>query len=566
MAMELTAQAVMTGAQMLVEVLRREQVDVVFGYPGGAVLPLYDALFQSGIAHVLARHEQGAIHMAEGYARVSGRPGVVIVTSGPGATNIVTGLADAMSDSLPIVAITGQVATGVIGSDAFQETSIIGICTPITKHCEQVRDVRELARALKEAFHIATTGRKGPVLVDIPKDVAGASSVFDYPPAVVLPGYQPNLSAHPLQIARLREALAASERPVVLVGAGVLHAGAHETFAAWVQREQIPVVSTLLGLGAYPAGADGFLGMGGMHGSYAANQALSNCDLLINIGARFDDRLTGNTALFAPHAVVAHIDIDPSEIGKNIRTHIGIVADAAHALEALLQQPACGGDHAAWCAHLQGLQQSFPFWYGQSTGALKPQRVLERIYELTGGSAIVVTDVGQHQMWAAQFCPRHQPGDWVTSGGLGTMGFGLPAAIGAQLARRDARVVAVVGDAGFQMTLQELAVVVTLKLPIKIVIINNRSLGMVRQWQELFYDQRYSESLMPQQPDWCKLAQAYGMLGAVVADERDLSMELPRLLASPDPVLIDCRVEEGENVYPMVSPGCGLHDMVGVEP
>lgn len=566
MRIEPNAKPSLTGAQILVEALRKEQVEVIFGYPGGAVLPLYDALYECGIPHILARHEQGAIHMAEGYARVTGRPGVVIATSGPGATNLVTGLADAMLDSLPIVAITGQVSTAVIGSDAFQETSMIGISTPITKHCQQVRDVRQLAQTLKEAFHIASTGRKGPVLVDIPKDVAGFRAPFDYEEAVWLPGYQPNTRPNALQVRRLAEALAEAKRPVLLVGAGVLHAGAHQALLALVERYQIPVVSTLLGLGAFPGNHPLFLGMGGMHGSYAANQALSNTDLLVNIGARFDDRLTGNTAHFATNATIAHIDIDPAEIGKNVRTQLPMVADAKEALVALLAVSGSVGDYADWRRDLLQKGAEFPFWYVPDDGPLKPQRVIEFVHEVTGGGAVVVTDVGQHQMWAAQFYRFERPNEWVTSGGLGTMGFGLPAAIGAQIGRRDAPVVAIVGDAGFQMTLQELSVVVDYQLPLKIVIINNRSLGMVRQWQELFYQERYSESLMHCQPNYCKLADAYGIEGVLIENEADLQTKLRRALLQPGPVLVDCRVAEGENVYPMVAPLCGLHEMVGVKP
>ncbi|WP_067934671.1 acetolactate synthase large subunit [Alicyclobacillus kakegawensis] len=551
---------------MLVEALRREGVEVLFGYPGGAVLPVYDALYQCGIRHILPRHEQGAIHAAEGYARVTGRPGVVLATSGPGATNLVTGLADAMMDSLPLVVFTGQVATAVIGTDAFQEASVLGITMPVTKHSYQVRDVAELPRVIKEAFHIATTGRPGPVLIDLPKDITSAKGVFHYDAPVCLPGYQPTIEPNRLQLRKLAAAVATARRPVILAGAGILHARAHTLLRQFAERTRIPVVHTLLGLGGFPGNHELFLGMGGMHGTFAANHALYETDLLINFGARFDDRLTGNLNHFARRAKVAHIDIDPAEIGKNVETDIPVVGDAGRALEVLLQECTGPGHYEDWVSHLLELKRDYPFWYERDDSGLKPQWVVEEICRATRGEAIVVTDVGQHQMWAAQFYSFAEPNRFVTSGGLGTMGFGLPAAIGAQLGDPSRVVAAVLGDGGFQMTVQELAVVAQYQLPIKVIVLNNSALGMVRQWQELFYQGRYSHSLLSFQPDYVKLAQAYAIPGYRVEDEESCAAILREALAQPGPVLIECRVTSEENVYPMVAPGSGLHEMIGVKP
>lgn len=551
---------------MLIEALKSEKVEVIFGYPGGAVLPLYDKLYQSGVFHVLTRHEQGAIHAAEGYARISGKPGVVIATSGPGATNIVTGLTDAMMDSLPLVVFTGQVATSVIGSDAFQEADVLGITMPITKYNYQVRNINELPKIIKEAFHIATTGRPGPVLIDIPKNITTAEGEFDYEQEVHLPGYQPTIQPNHLQIRRLVEAVSQSKKPVILAGAGVLHANASNELREYAEQQNIPVVHTLLGLGGFPADHPLFLGMAGMHGTYAANMALYECDLLINIGARFDDRVTGNLKYFAPKATVAHIDIDPAEIGKNVPTKIPIVSDAKAALKELIHQQGKPADITAWLAQLNEWKRRFPLYYEDDAQTIKPQKLIEMIYELTNGDAIITTDVGQHQMWAAQYYKFNKPHRWVTSGGLGTMGFGLPAAIGAQLADRNATVVSIVGDGGFQMTFQELAVIQELRLPIKVVIVNNQALGMVRQWQELFYEKRYSHSLIPTQPDFVKLAEAYNMPGFRAKTEAEAMEVLKKAFAIDGPVLLDFHVKADENVYPMVAPGKGIHEMVGVKP
>ncbi|MEI4790149.1 acetolactate synthase large subunit [Bacillus sp. FJAT-53060] len=557
----------MNGALMLIEALKREKVEVIFGYPGGAVLPIYDKIYDSGLFHVLPRHEQGAIHAAEGYARVSGKPGVVIATSGPGATNLVTGIADAMIDSLPLVVITGQVATSVIGSDAFQEADVLGITMPITKHSYQVRHPEDLPGVIKEAFHIATTGRPGPVLIDIPKDVAGIEGTFEYDQPIDLPGYHPKIEPNYLQIRKLVEAVSRAKKPVILAGAGVLHGKASEELRKYAEQQQIPVAHTLLGLGGFPAKHPLFLGMAGMHGTYAANMALHQCDLLISIGARFDDRVTGNLNHFAKHAKVAHIDIDPAEIGKNIHTHIPVVGDSKLVLEELIKQEGKQGESDEWKSQLNQWKEEYPLWYVENEEeGFKPQKLIEYIYHFTKGEAIVATDVGQHQMWAAQFYPFENADKWVTSGGLGTMGFGLPAAIGAQLADQEATVVAILGDGGFQMTLQELAVIRELNLPVKVIVLNNHSLGMVRQWQEIFYEERYSHSKFSEQPDFVKLSESYGIKGIRISSDEEAKEKLEEALTSREPVFIDVNVARDEKVFPMVAPGKGLHEMVGVKP
>ncbi|MBS4213697.1 biosynthetic-type acetolactate synthase large subunit [Neobacillus rhizophilus] len=564
-----TSTAPKTGADLLIDLLIKEGVDTLFGYPGGAVLPIYDAIYraQKSIKHVLFRHEQGMIHAAEGYARITGKPGVVIATSGPGATNLVTGITDAMMDSLPLVIFTGQVARTVIGTDAFQEADVMAITTPITKHNYQVQSVTDLPRIVKEAFHIASTGRPGPVLVDVPKDISSEIlTVIPGNAAMDLPGYQPTIKPNPLQIRKLAEALPKAKKPVILSGAGVLHAKASAELTAFAEKHKIPVVTTLLGLGTFPADSPLSLGMGGMHGTYAANMALYESDLLINFGARFDDRLTGNLKHFAPFAKVAHIDIDPAEIGKNVPTQIPIVADAKVALTQLIEEAANSPSHEDWLETLNQNKKDFPLWYQHDPNGMSPQWLIEAVHKVTNGNAIVATDVGQHQMWAAQFYNFNHPHRWITSGGLGTMGFGFPAAIGAQMAEPDSTVVAIVGDAGFQMTLQELSVIYERNLPVKIIIVNNGALGMVRQWQELQYDNRISESLLHTQPDFVKLAESYGIRGAKIDNQEDLVASLPELMAYDGPVLIDARVLQKEKVFPMVAPGKGLHEMIGVKP
>ncbi len=553
-----------SGAELMLEALKKEQVEVIFGYPGGAVLPIYDKLYDSKILHILPRHEQGGIHAAEGYSRVTGKPGVVIATSGPGATNIITGLADAMMDSLPLVVFTGQVATGVIGTDAFQEADILGITTPITKYNYQVRSIEDIPRIVKEAFYVATSGRPGPVLIDIPKDIAAGTANVPEEQEIVLPGYQPTVQPNYLQIRKLTEAVSRAKKPVILAGAGVLFAEGYEELKQYAEQQNLPVVHTLLGLGGFPAEHPLFAGLAGMHGCYTANMALYECDLLINIGARFDDRLTGNLQHFAPNATVAHIDIDPAEIGKNVQTHIPVVADAKEALKQLIAQEGKPPVHQEWLDTLNAWKKEYPYSYKED-GRLKPQKVMEMLYEKTKGEAIVVTDVGQHQMWAAQYYKFSKANRWVTSGGLGTMGFGLPASIGAQLASPDSIVLSISGDGGFQMCTQELAVIREQNLPVKIIILNNSSLGMVRQWQEIFYESRFSHSKFSGQPDFVKLADAFGIKGYLIEDEAQAETIFNEVLTNNEPVLLDIRIDPDENVYPMIAPGKGHHEMVGVK-
>ncbi len=556
--------SLVSGAELFIQGLQNEDVDVLFGYPGGAVLPIYDALYKAEMKHVLTRHEQGAIHAAQGYARVTGKPGVVLATSGPGATNLVTGIADAMIDSIPLVIFTGQVATNVIGTDAFQEADIVGITMPITKHNYQVQRAEDLPRIIKEAFHIANTGRKGPVLIDIPKDVAVKTAEVKETPGIHLPGYQPTLKPNILQVKRLNEALQQAKKPVLLTGAGVLAAKAEKELMAFAEYHQIPVAQTLLGLGGFAAEHPLCLGMAGMHGTYAANMALYDCDLLIGVGARFDDRLTGNLDHFAKKALVAHIDIDPAEIGKNIPTEIPIVGCAKETLSALNQISDKKGDYNDWVIQLSQFKNEYPLTYKTNESELKPQKLMQILHEVTQGGAIVATDVGQHQMWAAQYYRFSDPNRWITSGGLGTMGFGFPAAIGAKVGNPELPVIAVVGDGGFQMTLQELGVLQDWELPVIVVIVNNKSLGMVRQWQEIFYEKRFSHSLLDIQPDFVKLASAYGIDGKLAVNENEVREALTAALASKKPFVLDCVVSADENVYPMIAPGKGLHEMIGV--
>lgn len=564
-AMESTKRSV-TGADLLIESLVDAGVDTLFGYPGGAVLPIYDAIYrsQASFKHILSRHEQGSIHAAEGYARVTGKAGVVVATSGPGATNLITGITDAMMDSLPLVVFTGQVAHNVIGTDAFQESDIMGITTPITKYNYQVKKLSDLPRIVKEAFHIATTGRPGPVVVDVPKNISEEISMDTFETDFYLPGYQPTTKPNPLQIVKLAEALSRAKKPLVLAGAGVISASGSDELKAFAEKYELPVTNTLLGLGSFPGTNSLSLGMAGMHGTYAANMGIYECDLLINIGARFDDRLTGNLEHFAPNAKVAHIDIDPAEIGKNISTEIPVVADAKEALKALINSPIDMPDHRIWKEKLQQNKKEYPLWYERSNELLSPQWLLERVYETTNGEAIVTTDVGQHQMWAAQFYTFDRPNRWVTSGGLGTMGFGFPAAIGAQLGAPDDLVVSIVGDGGFQMCMQELSVIYERNLPVKIIIVNNEALGMVRQWQESFYEKRYSESIFATNPDFVKLAESYGIRGVRVDKEEDVVSVLEDTFAYDGPVVVDCRVVQDTCVYPMIAPGKGIHEMIGV--
>ena len=557
-----------TGADLFVETLIEAGVDTIFGYPGGAVLPIYDALYRSNASfeHILSRHEQGSIFAAEGYARVTGRPGVVLATSGPGATNLVTGITDAMMDSLPLVIFTGQVGNQVIGTDAFQEADIMGVTTPITKYNYQVKKLSDLPRIVKEAFHIATTGRPGPVVVDIPKDISEELTITSetFETDFHLPGDQPTIKPNPLQIKKVANALSNAKRPLIFAGAGVLFAGATKELKEFAEKYELPVTNTLLGLGSFPGTNPLSLGMAGMHGTYASNMAITECDLLINIGARFDDRVTGNLKHFAPNAIVAHIDVDPAEIGKNVPTDIPVVGDAKEALKALLKSSIEMPDHKGWKEQLQANKENFPLWYTRSEDLISPQWLMKQIYEQSNGDAIVTTDVGQHQMWAAQYYTLDKPNRWVTSGGLGSMGFGFPAAIGAQLGAPDDLVISIVGDGGFQMNFQELAVINERNLPVKVIIVNNEALGMVRQWQESFYDKRYSESLFTKNPDFVKLAESFGVRGVRVSKETDLVEVLKDAFSYDGPIVVDCRVIKEEMVYPMIAPGKGLNEMIGV--
>lgn len=553
---------ILTGAEILLRCLILEGTEYVFGYPGGAVLPIYDSLYHSHLRHILTRHEQGATHAADGYARATGKPGVVIATSGPGATNLVTGIATAQMDSVPMVIFTGNVKQNLIGTDAFQEANITGITLPITKHNYFVRDVKDLARIIKEAFIIATTGRPGPVLVDIPKDVNEAKTEFVYPEEVELRGYNPTIRPNHMQIERLKKALEESKKPVILAGGGVISSQADQELLAFAEKTQIPVITTFMGISGFPRQHPLCLSMPGMHGNYAANHAILNCDLLIGIGARFDDRITmGRTKEFAPNAKIVHIDIDPAEIAKNVETYIPIVGDVKHVLQEALDRVS-KTDSSAWLQQLNEWKEKYPYTYQNRDDVLKPQRVIEMINETTTGEAIVTTDVGQHQMWVAQYYHFKRARSFISSGGLGTMGFGFPAAIGAQLAHPDQLVISISGDGGFQMNQQELAIVAQMNLPIKIVIINNKCLGMVRQWQEIFYDNRYSQIDLSCGPDFVKLAEAYGIKGMRASTPSEAQHVWEEALAHQGPVVIEFVVEPEENVYPMVAPGSTLDNMV----
>lgn len=554
---------VITGSEILLRSLLLEGVECVFGYPGGAVLYIYDALYGfTDFHHLLTRHEQGAIHAADGYARATGKVGVCIATSGPGATNLVTGIATAFMDSVPLVVITGNVATSLIGTDAFQEADITGITMPITKHSYLVRNVEDLPRIIHEAFHIANTGRKGPVLIDIPKDVSAAKTLFEPVQTVSLRGYNPTVVPNRLQLDKLAAAIKEAERPVIIAGGGVVYSGGHEQLFEFVNKTQIPITTTLLGLGAFPSGHELWMGMPGMHGTYTANQSIQQSDLLINIGARFDDRVTGKLDGFAPRAKIVHIDIDPAEIGKNVHADIPIVGDVKTVLEMLNPLVSRADKADAWREQIRQSKIDKPLKYKDSDTELKPQWVIEMLNDTTGGEAIVTTDVGQHQMWAAQYYKFNQPRSWITSGGLGTMGFGFPSAIGAQMAFPDRLVISINGDGGMQMCSQELAICAINNIPVKIVVINNQVLGMVRQWQELIYDNRYSHINLEGSPDFVKLAEAYGVKGLRAASKEEARRIWQEALDTPGPVLVEFMVRKEENVYPMVTQGSTIDQML----
>jgi acetolactate synthase-1/2/3 large subunit len=550
-----------SGAQILVDSLLEGGVDVAFGFPGGQVLPLFDVLYDSALKLILVRHEQAAAHAADGYARVTGKVGVCIATSGPGATNLVTGIATACADSVPLVAITGQVKTHVIGSDAFQEADITGITRPITKHNYLVREVGEIARVVKEALHIASTGRPGPVLIDLPVDVSQARCDDGAPSEIHLPGYRPVLDGSPHQVALAAEAINAAERPVIYAGGGVIISGCHAELKRLAETARIPVTTTLLGLGGFDERHPLALKMLGMHGTAYANYAVAEADCLIAIGARFDDRVTGKIAAFAPHAKIVHIDVDPASISKTVTVDVPVIGDARRILTELNKQ-IVPRDRAPWLARVDEWKRKFALVYSKNGGRIKPQYVVEQICEATNGEAIITTEVGQNQMWAALYFTYRHPRRFVSSGGLGTMGYGFPAAIGAQVGRPDAVVFDVAGDGSIQMNIQELATAVQHRLPVKIAILNNGFLGMVRQWQELFYHRRYSHTKMLN-PDFAKVAEAYGAVGITVEKPEDVRPAIDRAIATPNCVVLDFRVEPEENVYPMVPPGEAVDRMIG---
>ncbi|QLL98108.1 acetolactate synthase large subunit [Streptococcus oralis] len=553
-----------TGSDLVLETLRDLGIDTIFGYPGGAVLPLYDAIYNfKGIRHILGRHEQGCLHEAEGYAKSTGKLGVAVVTSGPGATNAITGIADAMSDSVPLLVFTGQVARAGIGKDAFQEADIVGITMPITKYNYQVRETADIPRIITEAVHIATTGRPGPVVIDLPKDVSALETDFIYSPEVNLPSYQPTLDPNDMQIKKILKQLSKAKKPVLLAGGGISYAEASKELNEFAERYQIPVVTSLLGQGTIATSHPLFLGMGGMHGSFAANIAMTEADFMISIGCRFDDRLTGNPKTFAKNAKVAHIDIDPAEIGKIISADIPVVGNAKKALQMLLAEPTVHNNTEKWIEKVTKDKNRVRS-YDKKERVVQPQAVIERIGELTNGDAIVVTDVGQHQMWTAQYYPYQNERQLVTSGGLGTMGFGVPAAIGAKIANPEKEVILFVGDGGFQMTNQELAILNIYKVPIKVVMLNNHSLGMVRQWQESFYEGRTSESVFDTLPDFQLMAQAYGIKNYKFDNPETIEKDLEVILEDV-PMFIEVDISRKEQVLPMVPAGKSNHEMLGVK-
>ncbi len=557
----------LTGAQILLEMLKAEGVDTIFGYPGGAVIDIYDELVKTDIRHIMVRHEQGAIHAADGYARAAGRVGVCLVTSGPGATNTVSGIASAYMDSIPVVIITGQVPTHLIGNDAFQEVDIVGITRPCTKHNYLVKDIKDLAATVQEAFHIARSGRPGPVLVDIPKNIAAGKTDYSPPEATHLRAYNPTYKPNVRQLQKAVKLIEEARRPMIFAGGGIILAKASEALTRFARRNRIPVTTSLMGLGAFPGSDPLWLGMIGMHGTYRANMASGACDVMLSIGVRFDDRVTGRTDAFAAQARIVHIDIDPSSIRKNIQVSIPIVGDCKLALEQLNQfmddidQGDLDQSRQPWLDQIEAWKSTRPLAYTQQEH-IKPQYVVEKLYELSRGEAIITTEVGQNQMWAAQYYHFDRPDHFITSGGLGCMGFGLPAAIGAQVAQPDKLVVDVAGDGSIQMNIQELATAVQYNLPVKIVILNNDYLGMVRQWQELFYNKCYASTSMTHKPDFVKLAEAYGAVGLRARTPDEVEPVLRQGLSTPGVVIMDFEVEKEECVYPMVPSGAPITEML----
>jgi len=555
----------LTGAQIVVECLKKEDVKVIFGIPGGVIMPLYDVLYsETSIKHILTRHEQGAAHAADGYARATGKVGVCMATSGPGATNLVTGLANAHLDSIPLVAFTGQVPTNLIGTDAFQEVDISGITLPITKNSYVARDVKDLARIVQEAFYIARTGRPGPVLIDFPKDIQLAQTEFKYPESVSLNGYKPTFNGHIQQIKAAAQEISKAKKPVIYAGGGVISSNASSELRDLVLKTNIPVTTTLMGLGSFPETHSLSLGMLGMHGTPCANYAMSDADLIIALGVRFDDRITGKLDEFALKAKIIHIDIDPAEVGKNILVDIPIIGDIKNILEKL-NKYILKKKETEWLEKIKDWKRKYPLKYCRNNGELKPQYIMEAINKITKGGTIIVTDVGQHQMWAAQYYQYTEPRSFISSGGLGTMGYGFPAALGAKMGCPEKTVICISGDGSFQMNQQEIATAMNNNLAITVIIMNNGYLGMVRQWQELFFNKRYAETTLNGNPDFVKLVEAYGGTGIRVNKKQELYPALEKALSLDKFVLIDCLIPKEENVFPMVAPGSPISKMIGVE-
>lgn len=558
-----------SGAEIVIEALKREGVKHIFGYPGGVILNIFDYLYQDKeIQLILTRHEQGAVHAADGYARSTGKPGVVLVTSGPGATNTVTGIATAYMDSVPLIVLTGQVPTALIGNDAFQEADIVGITRPCTKYNYLVKKTEDLARVIREAFYIATTGRPGPVLIDLPKDVTAGKADFIWPEEVKIRSYNPKYEGNKWMITQAAHEIAKSKRPVIIAGGGIIISGASKELKELAEHNHIPVTNTLMGLGGFPGTHKLFMGMLGMHGTYCANMAVQNSDLIIGLGIRFDDRVTGKVSTFAPHAKIIHVDIDPTSIRKSVRVDIPIVGDLKRVLTVLnkiLKEEIKGQwseVRKAWLKQIEAWRAERPLSYEHSDEVIKPQYVVEKIYELTGGEAIITTEVGQNQMWAAQFYKFDKPRTFITSGGLGTMGFGFPAAIGAQLAHPNKLVIDIAGDGSIQMNIQELATAVLNKLPVKVAILNNRYLGMVRQWQELFFGERYSHTYLDVAPDFVKVAEAYGAVGLRATKPSEVEPVLKEAFRIKMPVFMDFIVDWKEKVFPMVPAGASIDEMI----